>query len=129
TLTVFVVYISPEEPAVMLNWKPLVAAVFAACLAALGARAAKRRPWKRAAKEDSALFAFVAVSLPFVLAEVATGVLSFFTGYLSIPPVIGLGSMVDGTILAVGVILALLWGRRGNRAPDDQGSRDLTVGK
>lgn len=56
--------------------------------------------------------ALSASSLPFVLAEVATGVLSYFRGYLSIPSVIGIGTSVDGAILAAGMSIAILWARR-----------------
>ena len=53
------------------------------------------------------LKAFTAVSLPFVLAEAATGVASFLTGQLSIPPPIGAGTVVDAAILAAGLSVAL----------------------
>ena len=41
------------------------------------------------------LAAFAATALPFVLAEAATGVVSFATGLLSIPPLAGAGMPVD----------------------------------
>jgi hypothetical protein len=46
---------------------------------------------------------FAVTALPFVLAEAGTGVLSFFTGWLSIPPLLGLGTAVDLAILLVGL--------------------------
>jgi hypothetical protein len=47
--------------------------------------------------------AFMLMSMPFVLAEVATGVVSYLTGQLSIPPSVGPGTAVDLAILVVGL--------------------------
>lgn len=96
------------------NWKPLVAAVFAVVLIALGASSSRRRARGREGERDSAAIAFVTTSLPFVLAEAATGILSYFTGLLSIPPLLGIGTVVDGGILAAGVTVAVLRGRSRN---------------
>ncbi len=52
--------------------------------------------------------AFAITSLPFVLAEAATGVVSFFTGELRIPPYFGVGMAVDLVILLVGLGVAIL---------------------
>jgi len=41
------------------------------------------------------LAAFAATALPFVLAEAATGVVSFATGLLSIPSLVGAGMAVN----------------------------------
>jgi hypothetical protein len=50
--------------------------------------------------------------LPFVVAEAATGVVSTFTGFLSIPPALGLGTVVDGSILIAGLGVAVYLMRR-----------------
>jgi len=96
---------------VNVNWKPLVAAVFAAVLTALGASSSRRRARGREGERNSATIAFATTSLPFVLAEAATGILSYFTGSLSIPPLLGIGTFVDGGILAAGFAVAVLRAR------------------
>jgi hypothetical protein len=52
--------------------------------------------------------AFLLTSMPFVLAEAATGMASFLTGQLSMPPSIGAGTAVDLAILTAGMIVAIL---------------------
>ncbi len=98
------------------NYKPIVAAVFAIILAVAGIWSSKRRPWKRRDGRDTALKAFVVFSLPFVLAEAGTGVVSFLTGQLSIPPVMGIGTAVDLAILIAGILVAALTASK-ERAP------------
>ncbi len=51
---------------------------------------------------------FIVLSMPFVLAETATGIISFRTGLLAIPPLIGIGMAVDVSILVVGFGVAIL---------------------
>ncbi len=48
------------------------------------------------------------VSIPFVVAEVAIGVVSLLMGRLRIPPLIGAGTAVDMTILLMGLGFAVL---------------------
>jgi len=107
-------------PTALVNWKPLVAAVFAAILAAVGAWAAHRRPWKGRAGTTAFLVAFAATSLPFALAEASTGAVSYATGLLSIPPIVGLGTVVDVGLLAVGCGLALHRTRRPQASSSEQ---------
>jgi hypothetical protein len=102
------------------NWKPLVAAVFAVTLLVVGLRSAQRAPWKGAVTRRGRSLAFLITSLPFVAAEVVTGIVSAVTGLLSIPPVLGAGTAVDVGILAVGVIVALWRGRPPNTHTEDQ---------
>jgi len=52
--------------------------------------------------------AFTLASMPFVVAEVALGVVSFLTGQLSIPPLVGTGTAVDLAILLAGIVAAVL---------------------
>jgi hypothetical protein len=56
--------------------------------------------------------AFTITSLPFVLAEAGTGIVSLLTGQLSIPPLIGVGTVVDLSILITGICVVLLRARR-----------------
>jgi ABC-type transporter Mla maintaining outer membrane lipid asymmetry permease subunit MlaE len=46
--------------------------------------------------------------MPFVLAEVVTGIVSLFTGHLSIPPAAGVGTAVDIAILVTGILVIVL---------------------
>jgi len=47
-------------------------------------------------------------SMPFVLAEAGTGVVSLLTGLLSIPPLLGAGTAIDLAILTAGLAISLL---------------------
>ena len=99
------------------NAKPIVAAIFAVGLAAFGAWAARRAPWRKGSRKYAEVKAFSAVSLPFVVAETLTGLVSLFTGWLSIPPVLGIGTAVDLAILVVGAVLASVRVRKAVRLP------------
>ena len=52
--------------------------------------------------------AFTITSLPFVLAEILTGIFSVYFEPLRIPPVVGWGAGVDILILSAGVLFFLL---------------------
>jgi hypothetical protein len=91
--------------------------VFAAILATAGIRASRLRPWKGVPSRPATLSAFAVTSLPFVLAEAGTGVLSLLTGFPSIPPIIGEGTAVDVTILGAGLTVALLRARGKSGSP------------
>ena len=52
--------------------------------------------------------AFAFTSMPFVLIESATGIVSFFTGGLSIPPAVGVGTAVDLAVLLTGPAVAVI---------------------
>jgi hypothetical protein len=56
--------------------------------------------------------AFAIISMPFVLAEAGTGVVSLLTGQLSIPPLIEAGTVVDLSILIAGMCVVLLRARK-----------------
>ena len=94
-------------PAIEANYKPLVALVFAIILAVVGVWSSKKKPWKGGKDRMAVAKAFMFTSLPFVLAEAATGVASVLTGQLSIPPPIGAGTVVDAAILVAGLSVAL----------------------
>ena len=51
--------------------------------------------------------AFVFESMPFVLAEAVTGIVSFVTGELRIPPSFGTGTALDSVIRIFGVAVAV----------------------
>ena len=72
-----------------------------------GLWAARRRPWKGVERRSARAKAFTVFSLPFVLAEAGTGILSYATGMLSIPPLIGLGTAVDLLILIAGLVAVI----------------------
>ena len=92
-------------PSVEANYKPVVAVIFAIILAVAGVWSSRRRPWKDGKEEMAVVKAFAITSMPLVLAEVATGVLSFLTGELRIPRPAGIG--VDLGILMTGLAVAV----------------------
>jgi hypothetical protein len=91
------------------NWKPVLAAAFATVLAVAGWWASSRTG---GGSRNRNLRRFAGMFLPFVVAEAATGVVSTFTGFLSIPPALGLGTVVDGSILIAGLGVAVYLMRR-----------------
>jgi len=95
----------------VVNWKPLIAAVFAATLALAGLWASTQGSRERR-NGISATRTFLMTSAPFVAVEVATGIISAWTGALAIPPAIGAGTLVDGTILIAGLTVLLIRTRR-----------------
>ena len=94
---------TPPNPA-SANSKPLMAGVFAAVLVLVGAWSARRAPWPTGDRRR--LRAFLITALPFVAMEGATGVVSFMTGLLSIPPLLGPGTAVDVAILLAGLAVS-----------------------
>jgi hypothetical protein len=100
----------PQVPPVEMtvNYKPLVALVFAIILLVAGVWSSKRRPWKGGKGRMAAAKAFAIVSLPFILAEAMTGIISFISGELRIPPSFGVGMAVDLTILLAGLAVVAL---------------------
>jgi len=115
----------PVEVAV--NYKPVVALVFAIILLVAGVWSSKRKPWKGKEGKKAVIEAFALVSLPFIFAEVATGIVSLLTGLLGIPPLIGVGTAVDLFILSAGVAVAIgrgLRSRSGRAAEKKAGKRE-----
>ncbi len=111
---------APSVQSTQMNLKTLLAMVFAAILATAGIRASRLRPWKGVPSRPAMLSAFAVTSLPFVLAEAGTGVLSLLTGFPSIPPIIGEGTAVDVTILGAGLTVALVRARGRHGRPQSQ---------
>lgn len=106
------VTVREDQPTVD-NRKPLVAAVFAIILAVAGLLVSWRRPWKREKGRTAFLKTFAFVSIPFVFAEIVTGIVSHFTGGLSIPPLIGIGTVVDVSVLLAGLLVLVVYLRIG----------------
>jgi hypothetical protein len=92
-------------PEVAVNCKPIVALIFAIILLVAGVWSSKKRPWKGGKDSMAVVKAFILTPMPFVAAEAATGVISFLTGGLSIPPVVGVGMAVDCAILILGLVV------------------------
>jgi hypothetical protein len=93
---------------VTVNYKPVVAVMFAIILLVAGVWSSRRRPWKGGKERIAVVKAFMITSMSFVIAEAATGMVSFLTGQLSVPPLVGVGTAVDLTILLAGVVTAIL---------------------
>jgi len=108
----FEIKIPTSPPSVETNYKPFVAAVFAIILLTAGLWSSKKRPWKGGKDRMAVAKAFTILSMPFVLAEAGTGVVSLLTGQLSIPPLVEAGTVVDLSILIVGMCVVLLRARR-----------------
>ena len=87
------------------NWKPIMAVVFSVILLLVGVALARRR--SPTGDPRSLWRPFVLGSFPFVIAEAATGIASSLTGLLAFPPVLGLGTFVDGGIFAAGIVAAI----------------------
>jgi len=96
------------------NWKPLVAALFSFTIALVGVFTARKHP--RPFPRHPVAKTWAVYVLPFVLFEAATGVLSYVTGLLAIPPLLGLGTLVDLLILGVGVVAPYTLLRRASSA-------------
>jgi hypothetical protein len=103
------VRVEAAPPPVNVNLKPIMAVVFATILVLVGAWFARRAPWPTGSRRK--LRAFLFAALPFIVAEAATGVLSHFTGLLTLPPILGLGTAVDSAILIAGVVVSAYRGR------------------
>jgi subtilase family serine protease len=97
---------------VAVNYKPVVALVFAVILLVAGLWSSKRRPWKGGKDRMAVVKAFTFTTIPMILAESATGIMSLSFEPLRIPPLIGWGMGVDCTILAMGLVFffaRLVW--------------------
>ena len=105
----------PTEVAV--NYKPIVAVMFAIILLVAGVWSSKKKPWKGGKDRMAVAKAFAIVPLPFIVAEAGTGVISLATGMLTIPPLVGIGTGVDLAILLAGMVVAVLRLRGKNLTP------------
>jgi PKD repeat protein len=114
------------EPPVEYNWKPLIALVFAIVLLLLGIVVSHQKPlrFKGILRRDRQ-YTFLACSLPFVIAEVITGLVSFFTDLLPVPPWFGFAMILDLTILIAGILVCMVVLAKGKK-PETYGE-DSTV--
>ncbi len=95
-------------PEVAVNYKPIIALIFAIILAVVGTWSSKRKPWRGGKNKKAVAKAFMTASLPFIIAEAGTGVVSLVTGQLSMPPLLGAGTAVDLAILLAGTVVSIL---------------------
>jgi len=96
----------PTEVAV--NYQPIVALIFTIILLVAGVWSSRRRRWKNGKDGMAVMKAFTFTSMPFVVAEAATGIASLLTGQLSMPPMVGVGTALDLAILLAGLAVAIL---------------------
>jgi hypothetical protein len=91
------------------NHKPFVALVFAIILLLVGTYVTSKKPLNMKDDEKrNKMFNFLFVVMPFVIIEAITGIISLLTGLLSIPPLIGPGTIVDLLILISGLVAFVL---------------------
>jgi len=86
------------------NWKPIVAFLFTLILLLLAVPLA----WRTRRKEGARWKRILIGGIAFAIAEAVTGILSALLGILPIPPFLDLGTVVDGALLAAGLILTLI---------------------
>jgi hypothetical protein len=100
------------------NWKPMIALLFTLILLILGILISHKRPRRFTGKlGKDRLYTFLVFSLPFVITETLTGIISFLTGLLSMPPILGVGLVVDLAILIIGIIVPIVASTRENPLP------------
>jgi hypothetical protein len=101
--------IEPEDEPDEYNWKPIIALVFAIILLIIGILTVYNRPMKfTGILEKDRWYTLFAGVIPFVIAEAITGFISLFTGFLAVPPILGLGMIVDLVILIAGIMSCLV---------------------
>ena len=106
-----------EEPSE--NLKPLMALAFAIVLLLCGLAVSKRRSIEfKSGRSFSKTF--LALSLPFWLAEIVTGVVSLITGVLSVPPLFGVGMLLDMGILLAGLIVLAIHGGQPDEPEEEE---------
>jgi len=108
--------IPPSDRVKETNYKPFIALIFSIILLLVGLYVSYKRPLnlKEEIKKNR-LLTWIIVVLPFVIAEIMTGIISFLTGLLSVPPLLGAGMVVDLVILIIGLIAFTLIFRKSGR--------------
>jgi hypothetical protein len=98
---------APEEPILTTdeyNWKPIIALIFAIILLLIGIIIVYKRPMKFTGDlSKDRWYTFFPIVLPFIIAELITGIISLTTGLLTVRPILGLGMIVDLIILIAGI--------------------------
>jgi len=112
-----------EIPRPSENWKPLIALAFTIILLVCGLVVSRRRPIEFQTGKSFAK-TFLLISFPFWLAEAITGIVSLVTGWLSIPPFLGIGTFLDLGILVVGLAVLAIHGKgeEESNEEDDSGN-------
>jgi predicted GH43/DUF377 family glycosyl hydrolase len=106
--------IEPKSEPDEYNWKPIIALIFTVILLIVGLVVVHNRPMKFTGElSKDRWYSFFAGVLPFVIAEALTGIVSFFTGLLAVPPIIGLGMIVDLVILIIGIVSCFIVYKKG----------------
>jgi len=96
------------------NWKPIIAFIFTIILLLFGILASYHRPIKfTGILRRDRIYTFLAGILPFVVAEIVTGILSIFIKLLHVPPVLGAGLIIDLIILITGIVICLVILKKG----------------
>jgi len=108
---IFVMEPKPEEH----NWKPLIALIFVLVLLHIGILVSYRRPIRfTGILGRDRVYTFLSGILPFVIVEALVGIISLFTGHLRVPPILGVGLIVDLIILILGLISCVVIFMKGN---------------
>jgi hypothetical protein len=106
--------IEPKSEPDEYNWKPIIALIFTVILMIIGLVVVYNRPMKFTGDlSKDRWYSFFAGVLPFAIAEALTGIVSYFTGLLAVPPIIGLGMIVDLVILIIGILSCLIVYKKG----------------
>jgi hypothetical protein len=106
--------IEPEEEPDEYNWKPIIAMIFTAILLIVGIIVVYNRPMKFTGELGrDRTYTFLAGVVPFAIAEAITGIVSFVTGLLAVPPLFGLGMVVDLAILIIGILCSIMIYKKG----------------
>ncbi|MHA2281212.1 MAG: hypothetical protein ACXAC5_10200 [Promethearchaeota archaeon] len=98
--------VEPEPEPDEYNWKPIIALIFSIILLIVGIIVVIVRPMKFTGElSKDRWYTLLAGVVPFVVAEAITGIISYFTGLLAIPPLLGIGMIVDLGILVIGLVI------------------------
>jgi len=103
------IVVPPIDGEEELNWKPLIALIFTLILLFIGTLVSNKKSLKFIKNtKRKQVYTWMITVLPFVIAEIATGIISHLTGLLSVPPLIGPGMVVDLAILILGLLVFIL---------------------
>jgi len=105
--------IPPSDGVKETNYKPLIALIFTIVLLVVGSIVSYKRPLNLKGEiKKNRLLTWLIVVLPFVIAEIITGVVSLFTGLLTVPPLLGAGMILDTLILLLGLsVFVIAYGK------------------
>lgn len=96
--------IPTDEKKKEVNNKPLIALIFSIILLIVGSYVSYKRPLRLTGESKKDRFlTWLIVVLPFVIAEIISGVVSLVTGLLSVPPLLGIGMLVDTIVFVSGL--------------------------